>query len=93
MNLATIALLAQLARPCSDLSAGNPPLYHADGGVMHCFDWNQATCSYVERPCQAGELSLLCLYLPATCRYLAPKPGRPARPSGPRVLTVRAERP
>lgn len=97
MNLAAIALLAQLAHPCSDLSAGNPTLYRPDGGVMKCLDWNQATCSYVERPCRAGELSVVCFYFPSTCRYLAPRmpviPPRLRMRPRVRILEMRQERP
>ena len=61
-------VLAQ-ARPCSDLSRDNPTLYRPEGGAMHCLDWNQATCSYEERPCRLGELGVLCFYIPATCSW------------------------
>jgi hypothetical protein len=57
---------------CSDLSRDNPTLYRYDAGSMHCLDWDQATCSYVERPCRSGELGLLCYYIPVTCSLIGP---------------------
>ena len=72
------SLVAQVAqdRPCSDLSRDNPTLYRPDGGTIHCLDWNQATCSYVERPCRVGELGLLCYYIPLTCSLVGPNATR-----------------
>jgi hypothetical protein len=66
----SLPLLAQ--ETCSDRSRDNPTLYRPDGGTMHCLDWNQATCSYVERPCRQGELGLLCYYIPITCNLVGP---------------------
>ena len=88
-------LLAQASRPCSDLSQGNPTLYQLDGGTMHCLDWNQATCSYVERSCRPGELGLLCYYIPMTCSLVGPASSPrsvAAAASRRRVLTTRTER-
>jgi hypothetical protein len=74
-------LLAQV-RPCSDLSRGNTTLYYRhDGGTMHCLDWNQATCSYVERPCRPGEVGLLCYYIPASCSLVGVTLPTPRRKS------------
>lgn len=70
-----LALSAQES-PCSDLSRDNPTLYRSDGGSMHCLDWDQATCSYVERPCRPGELGLLCYYIPVTCSLVGPSASR-----------------
>jgi hypothetical protein len=74
-----LAILLQI-RPCSPQSAGNPTLYRPESGVMHCLDWDQATCSYVERPCRGGELSILCRAIPVTCQYIAPRLSRAPRP-------------
>jgi hypothetical protein len=43
---------------------------------MHCLDWDQATCSYVERPCRPGELGYLCYYIPMTCSMIGPSSTR-----------------
>jgi hypothetical protein len=75
-------LLAQ-DMPCSDHSRDNPTLYRPDGGTMHCLDWNQATCSYVERPCRPGEVGLLCYYIPASCSLVG---------KGSRTVTLPASR-
>lgn len=79
---------------CPDLSRDNPTLYRYDGGSMHCLDWNQATCSYVERPCRSGELGLLCYYIPVTCSLIGPTTSRNVAAPAPRrkSLLSRAER-
>jgi hypothetical protein len=81
------SLLAQV-RPCSDLSRDNPTLYRPDGGSMHCLDWDQATCSYVERPCHPGELGFLCYYIPATCSLVGKFSRTVAAPATRRKTTL-----
>ena len=91
--LITASLPAE-ERPCSDLSSDNPTLYRSDGGAMHCLDWDQASCSYVERPCRPGELGLLCYYIPVTCSLIGPTTSRSVAAPAPRRkgLVSRAER-
>jgi hypothetical protein len=89
-------LLAQTSsNTCSDLSRDNPTLYRPDGGgTMHCLDWDQVTCAYVERPCRPGELGLLCYYIPMTCSFTGPMASRHvAVPAARRkILASRPER-
>jgi hypothetical protein len=61
---------------------------------MHCLDWDQATCSYVERPCRPGELGLLCYYIPITCSFVGPSTSRTValRASRRRSLVAKPER-
>lgn len=64
--IAALVLLAQVA--CNPLSANNPTLYRPrDGGGVSCLDWSQASCSYVERPCQPAELAELCHFVAWGC--------------------------
>lgn len=85
MTLAAIALLAQL---CNPRSADNGTLYRLEADTIHCLDWNQALCSYVERPCRVGELGVLCYYVPSTCALTAKRGVHIAHGPGPRMREV-----
>lgn len=73
MTLATIALLAQLSRPCDPRSAENGTLYVPRNGSIVCMEWDQARCAYVERPCEYAELTTLCRLVPPSCVFTQPK--------------------